>query len=357
LALCSQLRSRAGSAHHRTRTADHPLAADHDRSENIRDISIMIDRRQFQLIAAALMLGSGISARPARADSKTFRVAFQKGAGNLIFLKERGILERKLAPIGWSVTWTEFQAGPQLLESLNVGATDFGLVGEAPPIFAQAAGADIVYAGYEPASPKNEAIIVPKDSPIRTVADLKGKRVALNKGSNVNYLLVRALEANGLTYHDIVPAYLAPADARAAFERGSVDAWVIWDPYYAAAEIALNARLVVDGTGLAPNVSFYMASRAIAEQNPQVLKAVLGAVDEIDGWIRDNRHQYAVELAPKVGLSADVIERSVNRDEIGARPIDAATLEGQQKIADAFAELALIPKRLKVTDAAWRVGQ
>jgi len=207
----------------------------------------MIDRRQFQLIAAALMLGSGIGARPARADSKTFRVAFQKGAGNLIFLKERGILERKLAPIGWSVTWTEFQAGPQLLESLNVGATDFGLVGEAPPIFAQAAGADIVYAGYEPASPKNEAIIVPKDSPIRTVADLKGKRVALNKGSNVNYLLVRALEANGLTYHDIVPAYLAPADARAAFERGSVDAWVIWDPYYAAAEIALDARLVVDG--------------------------------------------------------------------------------------------------------------
>ena len=112
-----------------------------------------------------------------------------------------------------SVTWTEFQAGPQLLESLNVGATDFGLVGEAPSIFAQAAGANIVYAGFEPASPKNEAIIVPKDSPIRAVTDLKGKRVALNKGSNVNYLIVKALEANGLTYSDIVPAYLAPADA------------------------------------------------------------------------------------------------------------------------------------------------
>ena len=151
----------------------------------------MIDRRSFQMLAAGLVLGVGGFAPRAQAESKTFRIALQKGAGNLIFLKERGILERKLAPLGWSVTWTEFQAGPQLLESLNVGATDFGLVGEAPPIFAQAAGANIVYAGFEPASPKNEAIIVQKDSPIRTVTDLKGKRVALNKGSNVNYLIVR----------------------------------------------------------------------------------------------------------------------------------------------------------------------
>jgi sulfonate transport system substrate-binding protein len=314
----------------------------------------MITRRSFQLLGAGLVF-SGFTRR-AWAENKTFRIAFQKGGGNLIFLKERGILERKLAPLGWSVTWTEFQAGPQLLESLNVGAADFGPVGEAPPIFAQAAGANIVYAGYEPASPKNEVIIVPKNSPIKTVSDLKGKRVALNKGSNVNYLLVRALEENGLSYSDIVPAYLAPADARAAFERGSVDAWVIWDPYYAAAELSLGARPVVDGTGLAPNVSFYMASRPIAERNSEVLKVVLSAIDEIDGWIADNRKQFATELAPKIGLPAEVIERSVNRSNLGAGPINAATLEGQQKIADAFAKLNLIPKKVTVTDAAWNVG-
>lgn len=317
----------------------------------------MINRRDFGLLAAGLLLGGGAIAKQVRADSRTFRIAFQKDGGNLILLKERGILERKLAPLGWSVTWTEFQAGPQLLESLNVGATDFGPVGEAPPIFAQAAGANIVYAGYELASPKNEAIIVRKDSPIKTVADLKGKRVALNKGSNVNYLLVRALEANGLSYSDIVPAYLAPADARAAFERGSVDAWVIWDPYYAAAEIDLGARTVVDGTGLAGNVGFYMASRPIAEQSPGTLKAVLSAIDEIDVWIKDNRKQYAIELAPKIGLSADVVERWVNRSEVGARPIDPATLEGQQKIADTFAKLKLVPKTVNVANAAWKVGQ
>lgn len=318
----------------------------------------MITRRNFQrLLLGGLALGSVCSGPAARANSKTLRIAFQKGGGNLIFLKERGILERNLAPLGWSVTWTEFPAGPQLLESLNVGAADFGSVGEAPPIFAQAAGADIVYAGYEPASPKNEAIIVQKDSPIQTVADLKGKRVALNKGSNVNYLLVRALEANGLTYNDIAPAYLAPADARAAFERGSVDAWVIWDPYYAAAEITLGAKTIVDGTGLAPNVSFYMAARPIAERSSEVLKSVLSAIDEIDGWIKDNRKQFAVELAPKVGLPADVIERAVNRSELGARPIDAATLQGQQRVADAFTRLKLIPKDIIVTDAAWKIGK
>lgn len=317
----------------------------------------MINRRNFHLLAVSLAVSGSTFAGFARSDSKTFRIAFQKGGGNLIFLKERGILERKLAPLGWSVTWTEFQAGPQLLESLNVGAADFGPVGEAPPIFAQAAGANIVYAGYGPASPKNEAIIVHKDSPIKTVTDLKGKRVALNKGSNVNYLLVRALEANGLSYSDMVPAYLAPADARAAFERGSVDAWVIWDPYYAAAELSLGARTIVDGTGLAPNVAFYMAARPVAEHNPEVLKAVLAAIDEIDGWIGTNRKQYAIELAPKIGLPADVIERSVNRSEIGARPIDAATLEGQQKIADTFTKLKLIPKPLKIDDAAWKVGE
>jgi sulfonate transport system substrate-binding protein len=309
--------------------------------------------RGLALIVTGILIGWG-AASDALARDRVFRVAFQKGGGNLIFLKERGILEQKLAPLGWTVSWNEFQAGPQLLESLNIGAADFGPVGEAPPIFAQAAGASIVYAGYEPASPRNEAIIVPRESPIKTIPDLKKKRVALNKGSNVNYFLVRALEANGLTYQDIEPVYLAPADARAAFERGAVDAWVIWDPYYAAAEVSLGARSIADATGLAKNVSFYIASRAIAEENPKVLATVLTAVDEIDAWIRDNRKQYAAELSPKIGLPAEIIERSVDRAELGAGRVDAAVLSEQQKIADVFTRLKLIPKSINVFDAEWK---
>ena len=100
-----------------------------------------------------------------------------------------------------------------------------------------------------------------------------------------------------------------------------------------------------------------MASRPVAERNPEVLKAVLAAIDEVDDWIKDNRKQYAIELSPKVGLPAEVLERAVTRAEIGARPIDAATLEGQQKIADVFAKLKLIPKPLRVVDATWKVRE
>ncbi len=303
-------------------------------------------------IAAASIAGTARG----HASNGTLRVAFQKGNGSLLFLKSRGTLKRRLAPFGWSVEWTEFSAGPQLLEALNIGAADFGRVGEAPPIFAQAAGAKIVYAGYKPGSPKNEAIIVPESSPIKTIKDLKGKRVALNKGSNVHYLLVRALESNGLTYEDITPAYLTPADARAAFERGSIDAWVIWDPYYAAAELQLKARPITDATGLASNVSYYIATREFAEKNSDVLQAAVSSVDEIESWVKANQTQYVKELSPQIGIPPDVVARWVARDRFGARPIDAPTLAEQQKIADTFTRLKLIPKSLDVRDAALSVG-
>src|ERR1700761_2685894 len=175
-------------------------------------------------------------------QDKVVRIDYQK-YGKLVLLKGKGSLEEKLKPLGYKVVWTEFPSGPPLLEAMNVGALDFGVTGETPPIFAQAAGAPLVYLAYDPPAPQGEAILVPKDSPLKSVADLKGKKVAFNKGSNVHYLLVKALEKAGLNYTDITPTFLAPADARAAFERGAVDAWVIWDPYQAAAETSLQARV------------------------------------------------------------------------------------------------------------------
>ena len=135
--------------------------------------------------------------------------------------------------------------------------------------------APLVYVAHEPPAPKGEAILVPKDSPIKSVADLKGKKVALNKGSNVHYLLVKALEKAGVKYTEIEPVFLAPADARAAFERGAVDAWVIWDPFQAAAEVATGARTLADGTGLVPNHQFYLASQKFVDGDPQVVDAVI----------------------------------------------------------------------------------
>ena len=198
-----------------------------------------MQRRHMLAASAALLLGAP-RARAGAAD-KVLRIGVQK-YGTLVLLRERGSLEQRLAPLGWQVSWTEFPAGPQLLEGLNVGAIDLGTTGEAPPIFAQAAGADLVYVGYEPPAPRGEAILVPKDSPIATPLDLKGRKVALNKGSNVHYLLVRVLDRAGLAYGDIEPVYLPPADARAAFERGAVDAWAIWDPFLAAAQAAIQPQ-------------------------------------------------------------------------------------------------------------------
>ncbi len=208
------------------------------------------------LLSATLALAPLTIPASSQAQEKALRIGFQK-FGELILLKSRGTLEKKAEALGYKVTWIEFPAGPQLLEALNVGAIDFGNTGEAPPIFAQAAGAPFVYVGYEPAAPKGEAILVPKGSLIKTLADLKGKKVALNKGSNVHFLLAKALEKAGVAYAEVQLTYLAPADARAAFERGAVDAWVIWDPFLAAAEAATGARTLVDGTGLVSNYQFY----------------------------------------------------------------------------------------------------
>src|ERR1700754_831205 len=218
-------------------------------------------------------------------QDKTVRIGYQK-YGKLVLLKGRGSLGEKLKPLGYSVSWTEFPSGPPLLEALNVGAIDFGITGETPPIFAQAAGAPLVYLAYDPPAPQGEAILVPKDSPLKSVADLRGKKVALNKGSNVHYLLVRALEQAGLKYTDIQPVFLAPADALAAFTRGSIDAWVIWDPYEAAAEASTGARILTDGTGIVSNYQVSFTSKKYLQGNGKAVDTVLAALNEADDWAK-----------------------------------------------------------------------
>ncbi|MCW5138063.1 sulfonate ABC transporter substrate-binding protein [Burkholderia cenocepacia] len=312
-------------------------------------------RRQWLHGAAAGLAGLALgplAAVPARAEANgtRLRIGFQK-YGNFVVLKARGTLEKRLANQGVTVQWLEFPAGPQLLEGLNAGAIDVGTVGETPPIFAQAAGVDFVYIGNEPPAPQGEAIVVLPDSPIRTVAQLRGKKVAFNKGSNVHYLLVKALEHAGLAYADIQPIYLTPADARAAFVQRSVDAWVIWDPYLAAAERQLGARVVANGDALVRNTQYYLAARKYAAAHPQVLRALLDEVDAVDHWARDHVPEVAAQLSPLVGLDAPTLEVALKRAGYGVQPITDATVAYQQNIADAFSTLKLIPGKLSVASA------
>jgi len=306
--------------------------------------------RRVALVLVALGLAGAGGAALAQGKTEPLRIGFQK-YGTLTILKARGDLERRLAPLGVEVKWTEFPAGPQMLEGLNVGSIDFGTVGEAPPIFAQAAGADLVYVANQPPAPRGEAILVPKDSVLKSVGDLRGKKVALNKGSNVHYLLVKALEQAGVPYAAIQPVFLAPADARAAFEKGAVDAWVIWDPFFAAAEKQLGARILADGKGLVSNHQFYLATRSYAEKRPQVIQAIVDELARLDAWAEKNDKEVAAVLSPQIGLSAEITEVAASRFAYGIRPISPAVAAEQQKIADAFFELKLIPKAIRVSDA------
>src|SRR6202012_5498965 len=246
--------------------------------------------RWFQRVIAIAVLSMSTVAAGVGASygqGRVVRIGYQK-YGKLVLLKGKGSLEEKLKPLGYRVSWTEFPSGPPLLEALNVGALDFGVTGETPPIFAQAAGAPLVYLAYDPPAPQGEAILVPKDSPLKSVADLRGKKVAFNKGSNVHYLLVKALEKAGLKYTDITPTFLAPSDALAAFSRGAVDAWVIWDPYEAAAEASTGARILTDGTGIVFNYQFYFSSKDFLANNGKAVDVVLDALNEVDDWAKDN---------------------------------------------------------------------
>ena len=278
------------------------------------------------------------------------RIGYQK-YGTLVLLKARGSLEKRLAPMHVEVRWTEFPAGPQLLEGLNVGAIDFGTAGEAPPIFTQAAGADLVYVGNEPPASAGEAILVPKDSPIKTVAELKGKKVALNKGSNVHFLLVKLLEQAGVNYKDIDTIFLTPADARAAFERGSVDAWAIWEPFFAAAQRQTGARILADGNGVVSNHQFFLASRPYATKRADVVAIVLQELATVDEWAKTNPKEAAAALSPQIGLDQATVELALSRGGYGVVPVSDAVLAEQQRIADTFYDLKLIPKHINIRDA------
>ncbi|WP_180278955.1 sulfonate ABC transporter substrate-binding protein [Janthinobacterium sp. BJB304] len=304
----------------------------------------------FAAAAGVMVAGMPAAAQAQAKGELQVRIGYQK-YGTLTLLKGRGTLEKRLAEQGVGVKWTEFPAGPVLLEGLNVGSIDFGTVGEAPPIFAQAAGANLVYVGNEPASPASEAIVVPKASGLRTLADLKGKKIALNKGSNVHYLLLKALEKAGVAYADIQPVFLPPADARAAFERGSVDAWAIWDPFLAAAEKQLGARVLADGKGLVANYQFYLASRTYAEKNPEILRIVLDEVAKVDDWGRNNPDEVATILSAQTGLGKDVVALAASRYAYGVKPVSVDVIASQQRVADAFSALKLIPKPIVVKDA------
>ena len=297
------------------------------------------------VLASALCLPSTASAR------ETVSISYQRSSTLFILLKRTGELEKKLGALGYDVSWHEFSTG--LLQSLNAGSVDLHAdVADAFALFTQAANAPLTYYAEETSAPSAQAIIVPPDSAIRTVSDLKGKRVAVSKGSGCNFLLLAALAKAGLTINDIQVRYLEAPDALAAFRGGNVDAWVIWDPFLAAQQREAHVRVVADGTdGLAQYNRFYTATTSFAERHPDVLRAVFDELQQTGQWVKAHPQEAAQILAPLWGnLPAPTVELANSRRSYAIVPVQRDQLGEQQRIADTYRAAGLIPAMLKATD-------
>jgi sulfonate transport system substrate-binding protein len=289
-------------------------------------------------------------AKPTTIKLKVLRLGYQT-AGDIV--KVKGVLEKRLEPLGVKVEWSQFAAGPQLMEALNVGKIDLGSVGETPPIFAQAAGSSLVYvSGRRPSEGKGSAIIVQKDSSIKSVADLKGQKVVFQKGSASHYLLLKALDEVGLKYSDIQAVTLPPVDAREAFIQGRIDAWVTWDPYLAFVQSKAEARVLRDANKIATQGGFYIASRSFATENPEALRIILEEIDKNGEWAESNRPEVVKLVAPILKIDPKIYEVVSGRASYRLRAITPQVLEEQQRIADLFTQEKVIPKKIDIKDAA-----
>lgn len=292
------------------------------------------------------LLAAVTLAQPAAADE--VRVGYQKSSTLTAILKANGELEKALAPLGVTVSWHEFSSGLPLLEAINIGSIDFGAdVADTVPIFAQAAGAKLAYVAEEAASPSAQAILVPQASPIKTLADLKGRKVAVTKGAGSHFLLLAALAKAGLSFKDITPAYLTPADGRAAFVSNNVDAWVAWDPFLTSAGRQSDARILADGSnGLASYKRYYVASADYADRHGDVLNVIFGKLAETGKWVKAHPKDAASLLAGLWGIDAATVEEANSHRSYQVGAVTAPGLSEQQRIADAFLAEALIPKKV-----------
>lgn len=302
----------------------------------------------FCIVAAVAM--ASITAATAQDQ---IRIGYQKSSTLTAILKANGELEKALAPLGVRVSWHEFTSGLPLLEAINTGNVDFGAdVADTVPLFAQAAGAKLAYIAEESASPSAQAILVGAESSIKTLADLKGRKVAVTKGAGSHFLLLAALAKAGLSFKDIAPAYLTPADGRAAFIGGNVDAWVAWDPFLTSTRRQSNARVLSDGSnGLASYKRYYLSSAVFADRRSDVLNVIFGKLDETGKWVKAHPKEAAALLAGLWGIDAPTVEEANGHRSYQIGVVTPPGLSEQQRIADAFFAERLLPIKVNAGDA------
>ena len=309
-----------------------------------------ITRRTF---STALLVATALWGLATHASAlEELKIGFQK-TGLPVIARQQQLIEKALEPQGIAVKWVEFTAGPPLVEALNVGAINIGWVGDAPPIFGQSAGAAIVYVAALPGNVDGEAIIAKEGSGINSVADLKGKKVAVGKGTSAHNLLIAALEKNGLAFTDIEVVYLPPADAAAAFASDKVGAWSIWDPFLAIAETNYKPKALVRSPEVLNVNTYFLSNRDFAAANPAVVTTSVEALKVAAEWADKNRDKVAAALHEVTGVPLEAQTLAASRAKFGIFPITDEIIANQQATADRFFKLGLIPNAIKIGDAVW----
>ncbi|KQW77322.1 ABC transporter substrate-binding protein [Devosia sp. Root413D1] len=320
----------------------------------------MIDRRStLKLFAAASALSLVPGVARAEDTAKEFRIGWQKG-GVFALAKSSGALDKRLEARGVKITWSEFTSGPPLLEALGANAIDFGSTGDIPPLFAQAAGGDLVYVAASKSSVAGSAILVKKDSPIQSIADLKDKKVAFKRGSSAHNFAVKALRTVGLTPADVEALDLGPPDAAPAFASNQIDAWIIWDPYYAIAEQAPDTRVLVTTEGIVDSWGYYLANGGYAKENPTILAEVIDELARVGKAAQANIEATVGEISAVTGVPEPIQKIALTRKgaDLGAiQPLDDSILTYQQALADEFFGLGILPRKLSIAEVFWHAPE
>src|SRR5882724_9816905 len=315
-----------------------------------------MQRRDFLRLSVGTAAAAAFASRAsAQGAVKEIRIGYQK-TGVLVITRQQATLEKHFTPQGIEVKWVEFSSGPPMMEAMNVGSIDYGAVGDSPPVFAQAAGAAIVYAAGQPVT-NGQGILVPQNSAIKSIADLKGKRIGFTKGSSAHNITVQTLEKAGLTYADVTPVYLTPPDAGPAFANGSIDAWSIWDPYFAIGETRQNGRVLVNASEITRTNSFYIANRDFARNHGPILQQIIDVTTSTAKWAEQHRDEVAKSLSAVTGIPLDIQTVAANRSSFAVGPVTDDIVATQQGVADRFFKLGLIPKPVVVRDAVWKPAQ
>jgi sulfonate transport system substrate-binding protein len=307
------------------------------------------------LAAALLLSGCGGSATGNEAavnddgsvdlDKVTLIVGDQKG-GSKALLQAAGELD----DVPYEIEWKEFTSGPPLLEALNTGAIHIGGVGNTPPLFAAAAKGEFQAIQAATYGGEGDAIVVPKNSSITSVEQLKGKKVGVAEGSSANYNLLAQLEKAGLSFDDVQAEKLQPADALAAFSNGHLDAWAIWEPYTSQGELEADARVITTGKGVVNGYVFQVASNEALDDpaTTAALKDYVGRIARAQQWSISHKEEWAKVWAEETGLSEDITLRGTKKRDIELVPITDEVIASEQEMADTFAENGLLPGKFDV---------